>query len=417
MIKSVAECSEGANSSVGLLKGGQSCQTEKERWRRRYKARKVAGSIAYSDNREEINSYRLKGEQWAKFVPRISKCGWALGELVGVYNSPVAKRAYYGGVQKCGLIWECPVCSAGIRWGRAQELGGLYSAASSSGMGGLFITLTLRHNQTHSLEELLNGLYSAWKKLQTWRAYRELTAKLGVEGFVRTVEITYGSNGWHPHLHMWLITSKPVDVADLSLMVKLLVELWQRAVNKLNIKGVEPSDRGVDVQVVTSGGFASYLGKIQESGLALELSRADLKGGRASSRVPFELLENAEHSAVDRQLWREYTQAVQGRRAFGYSHGLRKKMKVALRENDMALLEAIEPEFVEHLIWLIGREDYFDLVRTNSLAEHLEEAHDAVASGEIKPSVKARETVDIGEFFRMLGAVWRADVLAGVVST
>lgn len=237
--------------------------------------------------------------------------------------------AHYSGLERCASVWACPVCAAVIRSHRADEIGRAWQANVETGGSGLFVTLTLRHQDGDDLAAMLDHLLGAWRKVQTWRAWRGSKTgpgwrdRLDVRGIIRATEVTHGRNGWHPHSHLLVVTGHEPSETEREAFRAWLSAAWQKAVTAAG--GRLPSDeRGVDVRLVTSEGVTSYLTKMQDeksTGVARELARGDLKHGRGSSRLPFELLDGMR--AADRGLWLEYVRATHGRRAFSWTRGLR----------------------------------------------------------------------------------------------
>lgn len=265
--------------------------------------------------------------------PRPARCRWRVAELVGVHapSQPDA-FAHFSGLERCGSIWACPVCSAVIRARRALEISLALERAHTQGLGVVFTTLTLRHREDDSLAVTLDLLLEAWRRVQSWRAWRSLAATLGLVGIIRAVEVTYGAHGWHPHAHLAVIVDHPLTPKELESLRSELSTLWQRAVVKLG--GRVPSlVHGVDVRSADSpSGIADYVAKSQEHigrerrSVAVELARGDLKQGRGGSLMPFELLDDRSGASVVRSLWCEFVAATKGRRAFAWSRGLRSRL-------------------------------------------------------------------------------------------
>jgi hypothetical protein len=131
--------------------------------------------------------------------------------------------AGYGNLMACGSVWACPRCAAVITAQRSEELANAVRAAFDAGASCYLLTLTMRHTRKHSLAELWSALSNAWRatfgttawtgdrgyerKDGTFRAPRIGQAELfGVAGTVRAVEVTHGSNGWHLHAHVLVVS-------------------------------------------------------------------------------------------------------------------------------------------------------------------------------------------------------------------
>lgn len=122
-----------------------------------------------------------------------------------------------------------------------------------------FITLTIQHDLFSPLDELLDRLQHAWRKLQKTAVWKN------VDAGVKIIEITHGENGWHPHVHV-VADCRWIQQSDLA-------AAWRRASGGSSI---------VDVRRVKSRGeIASYVSKylskpssISEPALLAEYARA-----------------------------------------------------------------------------------------------------------------------------------------------
>ncbi len=240
--------------------------------------------------------------------------------------------ASYADVQVCGLIWACPVCSAQIRALRAALIETAGARHIDQGGGLAFGTLTVPHDFGDDLAGTLAVVRDAWKRTRENRAVRRLWKRLGLRGFVRSLEITYGRNGWHPHVHVLWFTSRPLTSSELVELGDVVHAAWATAVQALGLR-MPTRENGVRVQGVdqsagAAAGLASYLSKVQDAygdsrSLGSEMTRGDLKRGRKHSRTPFELLDQAAGgSSRARRLWREYETATAGVRCIEASRGL-----------------------------------------------------------------------------------------------
>ncbi|MGN6600792.1 MAG: protein rep, partial [Actinomycetes bacterium] len=132
--------------------------------------------------------------------------GW---EFVGIVKRE--GLASYAGLQTCESPWVCPMCSAKIRHRRALALSRAVVDWVGTGGGLLFPTLTLAHLKRDGLDVTLGHLLAAWRSVMKSGTWRRLCKRLGLAHSVRAVEVTYGLNGWHPHLHVLLFTVAALD--------------------------------------------------------------------------------------------------------------------------------------------------------------------------------------------------------------
>jgi hypothetical protein len=164
----------------------------------------------------------------------------------------------------------------------------------------------------------------------------------GIAGTTRTVEITYGANGWHSHAHVLIWTEEPATEARAEAIEQELYDRWSQRCKVVGLDApsrgeIRPSDgkrirKGVDVTAATKEQgdvLAKYVIKLQDGGsLGLEMTRADVKVARGQKgRTALELAAIAaggDGQAVE--LWREYEFATRGVQCLTWSQGLRERL-------------------------------------------------------------------------------------------
>lgn len=298
-------------------------------------------------------------ENWVR-PPRPARCRWRVGELVGVHHSGEADTpGHWSGVERCGSIHACPVCSAVIRSERAHEIQAGVKNWQAEKKHLVFVTLTMRHRTTDKLAVTLDAALKAWQRLLQGSSWGRFRKKYGVKGYIRAVEVTLGANGWHPHLHALLFTDQPMSEKESKVMAADLYQRWGKYI--LEFGGGLPSKlRGVDVRPADKNGrvVAQYLSKVQDGKnekkedepnqrIGHEMARFDFKTGRGASMMPFELLDPSrrQNSADDfaaYQLWNEYFNATRGRRAITWSRGLRELVGAKNERTDQEIVEDTE---------------------------------------------------------------------------
>jgi hypothetical protein len=264
-------------------------------------------------------------------LPRGAKCGMPLGAGGVAMKVGPDGNAHTSGIESCGSIWACPVCAAKIRATRADEIARALSRHISAGGGALMVTLTLPHQAADELRKTVELVSSGFRAINSGRAYKDDHDAFGILGHIRAFEVTHGQNGWHPHLHVILALERPAtrDVAA------ALESRWQGRWDRWLVgRGWPASVVGIGVRVDRvrrdEAAAGAYLAKLQEGdkldrSVGNEVARADLKGGRLSSRVPFEILADfgSDGLADDLTLWQEFQLATKGRSAIRWSKGLR----------------------------------------------------------------------------------------------
>lgn len=242
--------------------------------------------------------------------------------------------AHYTGLQACGAIWTCPVCSPKIRQQRAVDADAACAHwLTQYGAGSLLLlTLTLPHDAGESLVDVLASTRAAFSALVSGRAWKGDKAAYGLRHYIRAHDVTVGANGWHPHLHLLLFLDRALADADLQALQHRLFQRWSAAVASLD-RRAPTFAHGVKLEAARSRADAArYVCQVvtgepdRAVPVAYELARSDLKTSHhAGQRTPWQVLADygAGHRERDRQLWLEYERATRRVNAIRWSVGLR----------------------------------------------------------------------------------------------
>lgn len=276
---------------------------------------------------------------------RLSMCVWSVlpsAPSVDVLHFPQRRSARYRGVMYCGSAWLCPVCSSIIAERRRDELSrGVESWRSGGGYVSL-LTLTLSHTREDRLSLLLDSLSAAWHDAVRRRQWRLWSDRVGLLGSVRSLEITHGASGWHPHFHVLLFTRRPA----------LSEAGWLRNywLDRLARVGRDASwFRGADLRAADDA-VTGYVAKLSPHWTAVdEVSRAIRKRGRGDSRGYLQLLADAESDCRSRALLYEYAAAVHGRSWLRWSRGLRQALGLGDEVADEELVYQVSERVVQVL--------------------------------------------------------------------
>lgn len=301
-------------------------------------------------------------------------------------------RATAKGLVSCGSVWSCPVCSAHIRQARAEDIAEAARRWDADGGGFLFLTLTLRHHRGEDLGTLLDGIGRAWQATVRGNPWKRKRDRLGIVGVIKSTEVTWGAaNGWHPHLHLLLLTRRPLTADELADLDSWLYDRWAAAVTRQGL-GRPDREHGSRLELVATGeGVGQYVAKLQdERSLSLEMARGDLKHGRTDRLLPFDVLACAadgESWAV--ALWREYEAAVKGRHAIQWSRGLRDLLGMGEEASDSDIVaEDLTSE--ETLLGVLDGDDWRSVCRAGLDAALLDAAEDRGWPGVERMVVVAR---------------------------
>jgi len=264
---------------------------------------------------------------------RTAKCvRLTTGGDVAVLKSIEHKKCHYSGLQTCGSVWSCPVCSAKVSSRRKDEtIDAMRQHLDNEGQI-FFLTLTFPHYKQDSLKELIVKQREALKFYRKTYAYKQFVKETGYKGSIRALEVTFGlGNGWHPHTHEILFCTNKVTFAAIK---KRLFKAWYDSCVKAGLP--KPSYRnGVDVQGGNKAG--EYLNKY-----GCELALSHTKKARNDRFSPFDLLRAYKHDN-DKQLgakFVEFATAMKGARQLFWSPGLKDKFGINdMTDDELAALQ------------------------------------------------------------------------------
>lgn len=270
-----------------------------------------------------MNSWLFAGE-------RIGKCGEPLGKTVAVKHLEVnGGTAQPANIATCGSVWGCTACAGKIRSARAAEIEHLVRSHLAAGRHATMLTFTLPHTATDALSVLLAAVMAAWAKMVSGSVYsKTIRDQYGIIGFIRALEVTYGRNGWHPHLHVLVFHTKQLwhDDGTLDDFRWTFAQRWARFISQTLGREIH-HNYGVDATPVRDHpGIGAYVSKIH-----FELARSDLKTNKnnpgRTSRTPWQVAIDGDETgdAQDIARWKEFVRATKGRRMLGISPELRRQ--------------------------------------------------------------------------------------------
>lgn len=295
---------------------------------------------------------------------RVAFCRWVFAygnhrsALMRVEPTPeAAAKSYFLGLQTCGSVWHCPCCAFVISQGRRAEVNTALAWARAERLKPVMLTLTLRHQAGEPLGATLDALRDAKRQLTKGR---HRLSSMSV-GSITACEVTYGRNGWHPHLHIVLFIKTRGEV-DAIAKLEPYRERWARALESLGRDGSHPA--AFQVQgAAKAGEYLTKWGAAEEltlsrvkrtrrtKGTAAQEQAASLAEARHQDKddkgaTPLELLIAASDAAnPDRRkaeaLWLEYAVVFQGRHQLDWSKGLKKLARVdEVTDEELAKREA-----------------------------------------------------------------------------
>lgn len=278
---------------------------------------------------------------------RVAKCLRSpISQTVDIHKTLATDNFHFQNLQTCGSVWHCPCCAAKISEKRQKEVLQAITQHEKSGGQVLLLTLTLPHRSNQSLKTVLDTLLKAHEAFERHRSYADgFKVNSGLIGRIRSLEVTYGANGWHPHLHLLLFVNRMTNYANYLFD---LFPIWQKVVVKQGFS--EPNQHGLTLE--NGDKAAKYVGKW---GLEHEMTKSHIKRSK-SGYTPFDLLRvmagtyTGEAKSVDvfdaAILFKEYGKIFKGKRQLTWSNGLRDLLGVAPEKTDEEIADQVDEKTV-----------------------------------------------------------------------
>lgn len=266
---------------------------------------------------------------------------------VSVRYNEKRKKAHYDNLQRCGSIWTCPFCAMKISEGRRVEVKTAMDNYRKKGGYVYLVTFTNRHHFGDDLAQLLKGQQKAMTKLWEKTAVKKFMKNLGYEWRITCSEVTYGQNGWHPHLHVLMFFDHEITPSGLELY---LANEWREACKKAGMQKLPNLDNGVTVE---KGDKAdAYIAKW---GLEHEMTKGHTKKGKEGGLTPFDLLRQSDENPRYRGLFKQFADVFKGKQQLYWSNGMKAELGVSNRSDEELATEtdkdSIEIQEVATQIW------------------------------------------------------------------
>ena len=200
------------------------------------------------------------------FLHGISKCTTTVIQLPqsanGVYLLSNGEKSKLFGARYCHSAWGCPVCEPFKMAKKAALIGTALDAMEAQKQVGIMITFTVpHHTQNYSCDQVSEILKNTWYKFtykgkktrdtyykttksgerRRHTGYRKNEAmtifreELNCRFYARAYEYTWGSYGWHPHIHaiFWVDKNKSKNVLQHE---AALLRRWRELAYKETLK-------------------------------------------------------------------------------------------------------------------------------------------------------------------------------------
>lgn len=195
---------------------------------------------------QDIIQKALKNKQGNQ----IQQCGKAvkwLNSNVDVFYHVDSKKVSFSNILNCRKGWTCPRCASRLAAQKKAELLQLQKVVRDEGLHVYMMTLTIPHSLKDNLSDSLERLSSVQSKFidaLRGKKWKRIFPKIG---HITVLEITYSASfGWHPHLHILVITEQGYTSKEIIAIEKELYETWSA---KCQISGVQKPHKKFGVKL------------------------------------------------------------------------------------------------------------------------------------------------------------------------
>lgn len=296
---------------------------------------------------------------------------------VRIPNNPNTRRASLKGVQTCGSVWACPVCSKRIATQRGKEIGAAIDYMTEAGHVAIMVTNTARHGHEYTLKLFKTRFKAAHRRFVQSRKWRKLKAQFEIDHSIKAVEGTWGiANGWHYHQHAILFLSADKLAAadgEFAAWIQEARELWLHCLEAEGLEGI--GEIAFDVQADHEV-KKTYLAKL---GLEDETSKLDYEASAGHNKTSggakiWQILHRSWQG--DKQasaLYLEWVEAMSGDQWITWSAGLKELCHIdEISDEEAATFEGIEEEVSNQDLLDISDEEFAPVRKLQKVADLLE---------------------------------------------
>lgn len=313
----------------------------------RYELQSISSNILYGYHRDgaPVNSkgYEVHHRTCTCHVFRTDN-------KVSILKSSDHKKAFFGGLMTCANARTCPVCASPINERKANEMRTAFNQHEALGLNVSMLTFTAPHTAQDSIEDLTAKISNALSLFWRGTPAKRFKEKYGIVGHIRSFEVRYGSNGWHPHFHILIFSKHKLPVTmkcGYSVSPRefqhdswnWILDRWKTMCVKsgLNL----PNEYGMDLQGAGNAGV--YITKFGSDGdiletasgkkitwdMADEMTKGNAKIGAKGSLSPWDILaqirdgDTVQDKARAKLLFLSYARAMAGVSLVKWSRGLR----------------------------------------------------------------------------------------------
>lgn len=157
------------------------------------------------------------------------------------------KKVTYSKIEECRKCWVCPTCVARLGAQKKAELIELQKVINDLGLHAYMMTLTIPHSLRDRLIDLLEKLKVAQGKFIDGMRAGKLRKIFSKVGHITVLAVTYSEkSGWHPHLHILVISELFYTDKELINIEENLYKAWSA---KCKLSGLKAPHRKYAVKL------------------------------------------------------------------------------------------------------------------------------------------------------------------------
>ena len=180
------------------------------------------------------------------------------------------------------------------------------------------MTNTIRHAWTDDLKVLRTGLSKAFSGMWAGRKGHALKQRIKKVHHIRSIEVTYGQNGFHPHVHTLLLLDHELTEDD----KKVLADTWSDAIARELGAGYAPDEQ--HGTTIDESHRTDYIAK-----LGLEVAAITSKEAKNGNRTMWAVAADAASGDIESAvIWSKYVRAMFGCRQLFWSKGAKQAFRI-----------------------------------------------------------------------------------------
>lgn len=254
------------------------------------------------------------------------------------------ETASYSGLQNCASVWSCPVCAAKIAAERSREIAKAIEWAELNDYVAVMVAFTAAHRSTTSLRWFADKFAQAWGAFASGGGWVKLRRKYNFKRWIKALEVTDGSNGWHLHKHVLFFVHKS-DMPEGDAAKQINIDLSTRWLSELRKVGLYASKAHGTHTKTGKQASNDYLVKLNSAveNLKHELTNKSSK----DSKTHWDLLEtsmNTKETEAGKRFV-EFVQVMSGKNWIRWSNGFKQEVGI----EDVTDSEIAEKDDTAHM--------------------------------------------------------------------